>query len=41
MLEDGKIQALYLLKGDAYGRIEDKKITVPIYLSGRLTFCID
>ena len=38
MLEDGKIQFLYLLKGDTYGGIEGKKRTVPIYLAGRIEF---
>lgn len=38
MLEDGKIQCLYLLKGNTYGGIEGKKHTVPIYLAGRIKF---
>ncbi|MCI9101297.1 MAG: ATP-binding protein [Lachnospiraceae bacterium] len=38
MLRDGKIQYLYLLKGDTCGGIEDKKITVPVYLAGRIEF---
>ena len=38
MLEDGKIQYLYLLKGNTYGGIEGKKRTVPVYLAGRLEF---
>lgn len=38
MLKDGKIQYLYLLKGDTYGGIEDKKYTIPLYLAGRITF---
>lgn len=36
MLQDGKIKYLYLLKGDTYGGIEDKKYTVPIYLADRI-----
>lgn len=38
MLDDGKIQYLYLLKGDTYGGVEGKKRTVPIYLVGRIEF---
>lgn len=38
MLADGKIQYLYLLKGETYGGVEGKKITVPIYLAGRISF---
>lgn len=38
MLQDGKIKYLYLLKGDTYGGIEDKKYTVPIYLADRIEF---
>ena len=38
MLEDGKIQALYLLKGDTYGGVEGKKVTIPVYLAGRMEF---
>lgn len=40
MLQDGKINYLYLLKGDTYGGIEDKKYTVPIYLADRIEFNI-
>ena len=40
MLQDGKIKYLYLLKGDTYGGIEDKKYTVPIYLADRIEFNI-
>lgn len=38
MLEDGKIQHLYFLKGNTYGGIEGKMKTVPVYLAGRLEF---
>ena len=38
ILEDGKADVVYLLKGDTYGGIADKKITVPIYLTGRIEF---
>lgn len=39
LLHDQKVDYLYLLKGDTYGGIlDDVKYTVPIYLSGRLTF---
>ena len=38
MLEDGKIQHLYFLKGNTYGGIEGKMKTVPVYLAGRLKF---
>ena len=38
MLEDGKIEYLYLLKGDTYGGVEGKKRTVPIYLTARILF---
>lgn len=39
ILEDGKADYLYLLKGDTHGGIVDKKkYTVPIYLTGKITF---
>lgn len=38
MLTDGKIQYLYLLKGETFGGIEGKKRTVPVYLMGRISF---
>lgn len=38
LLQDGKIKYLYLLKGDTYGGIEDKKYTIPIYLVDRIEF---
>lgn len=36
MLRDGKVSYIYYLKGDTYGGSEDKIITVPIYLTGRI-----
>lgn len=41
MLQDGKIKYLYLLKGDTYGGIEEKKYTVPIYLVDRIRYDIN
>ncbi|MDO4471366.1 MAG: hypothetical protein Q4C84_16150 [Bacillota bacterium] len=38
LLEDGKAEAVYFLNEDTYGGIEDRKITVPIYLIGRVKF---
>ena len=38
LLDDGKVEAVYFLKGDTYGGIEGRKITVPIYLTGRVRF---
>lgn len=38
MLQDGKIKYLYLLKGDTYGGVEEKKYTVPICLVDRIRF---
>lgn len=39
ILNDGKADYLYLLKGDTHGGIVDKKkYTVPIYLTGRISF---
>jgi hypothetical protein len=38
LLEDEKVEAVYLLKGDTYGGIAGRKITVPIYLVGRVRF---
>ena len=39
LLEDGKIDYLYLLKGDTYGgKFDDHKYTIPIYLCQRLEF---
>ena len=38
LLEDGKAEAVYFLNEDTYGGIEDRRITVPIYLIGRVQF---
>ena len=38
LLDDGKVEAVYFLKGDTYGGITDRKITIPIYLVGGLRF---
>jgi len=38
LIDDGKVEAIYFLKGDTYGGITDWKITVPIYLVGRVRF---
>ena len=38
LLDDGKVEAVYFLKGDTYGGITERKITVPIYLVGRVRF---
>ena len=38
LLKDGKVEAVYFLKGDTYGGASDRKITVPIYLVGRVQF---
>lgn len=38
LLRDGKVEAVYFLKGDTYGGLSDRKITVPIYLAGRVKF---
>lgn len=38
IIQDGKAEYVYLLKGDTYGGISDKKITVPIYLCARVSF---
>ena len=38
LLQDGKVKYLYLLKGDTYGGVEEKKYTVPIYLVDRIQF---
>lgn len=38
LLNDGKVEAVYFLKGDTYGGITDRKITAPIYLVGRVRF---
>lgn len=38
LLQDGKAEAIYFLKGDTYGGVAGRKITVPIYLVGRVPF---
>lgn len=38
LLQDGKVEAVYYLKGDTYGGIAGRMITVPIYLAGRVKF---
>lgn len=38
LLKDRKVEAVYFLKGDTYGGIADRKITIPIYLVGRVRF---
>jgi hypothetical protein len=38
LLKDNKVEAVYFLKGDTYGGIEGKMVTVPIYLTSRIGF---
>lgn len=38
LMNDGKADYLYLLKGDTHGGRQEKKITVPVYLTGRVEF---
>ena len=38
LLKDGKVEAVYLLKGDTYGGIAERMVTVPIYLVSRVSF---
>lgn len=40
LLEDKKVEAIYLLKGDTYGGVTEdhKMITIPIYLASRVNF---
>lgn len=38
LLADQKVEAVYFLKGDTYGGIAEKIITVPIYLVSRVEF---
>lgn len=38
LLSDGKIDYLYYLKGDTYGGVIGKILTVPIYLADRISF---
>lgn len=38
LLKDEKVEAVYFLKEDTYGGMAGRKITVPIYLVGRVRF---
>ena len=38
LLEDGKVEAVYFLKGDTYGGIAERMVTVPIYLISKVSF---
>lgn len=38
LMTDGKIDYLYYLKGDTYGGVAEKILTVPIYLADRISF---
>jgi len=38
LLRDGKVEAIYFLKGDTYGGVEGRTLTVPVYLLGRVRF---
>ncbi len=38
LLKDEMVEAVYLLKEDTYGGMADRKLTVPIYLVGRVRF---
>lgn len=38
LLKDGRVEAVYFLKGDTYGGVAERMVTVPIYLVGRLKF---
>lgn len=38
LLQDGKVEAVYFLKGDTYGGQSGRVVTVPIYLAGRVRF---
>lgn len=38
LIADHKVEAVYFLKGDTYGGVEQNMITVPIYLLGRVNF---
>lgn len=38
LLEDGKVEAVYFLKGDTYGGINGNMLTAPIYLAGRVKY---
>ena len=38
LLEDGKVDGVYFMKGDTYGGIGKKTATIPIYLTDRVDF---
>ena len=38
LLQDGKVEAVYFLKGGTYGGQSGRMITIPIYLAGRVSF---
>lgn len=38
LLQDGRVEAVYFLKGDTYGGKAGRMITVPIYLAGRVSY---
>lgn len=38
LLDDGKVEAVYFLKGDTHGGKAGRKITIPIYLVSRVQF---
>lgn len=38
LLKDGRVEAVYFLKGDTYGGVAERMVTVPIYLAGRVKF---
>lgn len=38
LLKDGRVDAVYFLKGDTYGGVAERMVTVPIYLVGRVKF---
>jgi len=38
LLEDGKVEGVYFLKGDTYGGIAERMVTVPIYLISKVSF---
>ncbi|NBJ03881.1 hypothetical protein D3Z62_28420 [Lachnospiraceae bacterium] len=42
LLEDGKLDYLYLLKGDTKGGISNdgKVLTIPLYLADRISFAL-
>ena len=38
LLNDHKVDSIYFLKGDTYGGIAERNITIPIYLVSRVSF---